>query len=152
MVARIGGEDLQALYEVREVLESLAARRATKRLDSTVMSALLSLVEQHRKALEREDLAGHVRLDMRFHLQIRELAGNQPLAEMLNRLQGQVRLAMHSLWGRDGAPQRALEDHEKILAVLLSSDPDAAEKAARAHITRVRTDLARHMKQEEEKS
>lgn len=151
MVARIGGEDLQSLYEVREMLEGLAARRATERLDSMAKSVLVSLVEQHREALEREDLAGHVRLDMSFHLQIRELAGNQPLAEMLDRLQGQVRLAMHSLWGRYGAPQRALEDHEKILAAVLSSDPDAAEKVARAHITRVRTDLARHMEQEEEK-
>jgi DNA-binding GntR family transcriptional regulator len=150
MVAQLGGEDLQSLYEVREVLEGLAARRATERLDSMAKSALASLVEQHREALEREDLAGHVRLDMRFHLQIRELAGNQPLAEMLDRLQGQVRLAMHSLWGRYAAPQRALEDHEKILAAVLSSDPDAAEKAARAHIARVRTELARHMEQEEE--
>ena len=151
MVARISIENLQELYEVREMLEGLAARRATERLDSTGRRALASLVEQHREAVEREDLAGHMRLDIRFHLRIRELAGNEPLAKMLDHLQGQVRLAMYSLWGRYAAPQRALEDHQKILAAMLSSDPDAAERAARAHITRVRIALARHMEQEEEK-
>jgi len=151
VVARIGVEDLQELYEVREMLEGLAARRATERLDSTARSELASLVEQHREALEREDLEGHVRLDMRFHLQIRKLAGNERLAEMLDRLQGQVRLAMHSLWGRYDAPRHALEDHEKILAAVLSNDPDAAEIAARAHIARVRAALASYVEQEEER-
>lgn len=150
VVARIGVEDLQELYEVREMLEGLAARRATERLDSTARSELASLVEQHREALERKDLEGHVSLDMRFHLRVRELAGNKRLVEMLNRLQGQVRLAMHSLWGRYDAPRRALEDHEKILAAMLGGDPDAVERAARAHIARVRAALASYVEQEEE--
>jgi DNA-binding GntR family transcriptional regulator len=142
MVARVDVEDLYRLYEVRELLEGLAARLATERLDKTALAELEEILNQHRKVLEdREDLAAHIDLDMRFHRQIREIAGNPHLAAVLDGLQGKIQLAMRSLWRSDDAPFNALRDHEKILAAMSSGDPADAEVVARAHIARVRETL-----------
>ena len=142
MVARVDVEDLYRLYEVRELLEGLAARLATERLDNTALAELEEILNQHRKVLEdREDLAAHIGLDMRFHRRIREIAGNPHLADVLDGLQGKIQLAMRSLWRSDDAPLRALRDHEKILASMSSGDPSEAEVVARAHIVRVRETL-----------
>lgn len=143
VVAHVDVEDLYELYEVRELLEGLAARRATERLEGVTLAELEEIVNQHRKVLEAgEGLAVHIELDARFHRRIREIADNPHLVEVLDGLQGKIRLAMRSLWQSDDAPSRALQDHEKILASMSSRDPSAAEVAACAHVARVREALA----------
>lgn len=142
-VMRVTIEDLQNLYEVREVLEGLAALRATERLDEVGRGELESTVAKHERVLaEEKGFIAHMELDMRFHSLIRDYANNHYLTEPLVTLQGKVRLAMHSLWRSDDAPHRALEDHKKILAAISSGDPAAAESEARMHIARIRIALA----------
>lgn len=141
-VARVTVEDLQELYEVREMLEGMAARRVAEHPDEAFSGELASLLEEHDRLLAGPaHFEGHVNMDMRFHRSIREKAGNAYLVEALENLQGKVRLAMHSLWQSDGAPQRALADHRAILQAIQSGDAGAAETAARAHISRLRESL-----------
>ena len=142
VVSDVGIEDLRHIYDVRESLEALAARRATERLDQPAQENLQSIIERHRKSLDREEgVAAHIELDMQFHKQIRELAANQYLTAFLGVLQGQIHLAMHSLWRSDDAPHQALQEHQKIMAAILDNDPDAAEATTRAHIGRIRSQL-----------
>lgn len=142
MVAQVSSEDLQHLYEVREVLEGLATRSATERLDESVQIELEILVDQHRRALDQtKGVATHIELDMAFHKQIRELANNSHLALYLESLQGRIQLAMSALWRSDEASRRAVEEHERILTAMIDRDPLKAEQVARAHIGRVRRDL-----------
>lgn len=152
VVARIGVEDLLQMYEVRELLEGLAARRATERLGGSDKDELEEIVKEHQEALDqRKGLVAHMEQDMRFHRRIRELADNQHLMGMLENLQGKVRLAMHSLWRSDDAPRLALEDHKKILRAISSGGPLEAEAAARSHIARVRAALTEEMENTGEK-
>lgn len=150
VVARVDIEDLQQLYEVRELLEGLAARRATERLDARSLTGLKELVSGHRSALEEgRGLQAHIDFDVKFHRGIREIADSSSLSEFLETLQGKVRLAMHSLWRSEEAPWLALEDHERILAAMAARDPAAAEEAARAHIARLRSSLVSVAESEE---
>lgn len=142
VVARVDIEDLQQLYEVRELLEGLAARRAVERLYPRSLAKLEELVGEHRRALdEGRGVQVHIEYDMNFHRGIRDLADSVSLSEFLETLQGKVQLAMHSLWRSEEAPWLALEDHEGILAAMSAKDPAAAEEAARAHIARLRATL-----------
>lgn len=151
VVASFGTAEVLNLYEIREVLEGLAARRAAERLDSSSKADLQKLVKEHREVLEQgKGFVMHMDLDMQFHRRIRELSGNAQLAELLLNLQGRVRLVMHSLWHNKNAPQRALEDHAVILAALCDGDPSEAESAARAHIARLRKTLVKTIESEAE--
>jgi len=142
IVAHVDCKELIQLYEVRELLEGLAARRATERLQKSSLEELKKILEQHQRALEKDKkLAAYIDLDMRFHRLVRELAGNRHLSEVLDNLQGKVHLAMYSIWRAEDAALLALEDHKKIFEAMSSGNPDAAEAAARAHIVRLRSAL-----------
>lgn len=142
-VARVTVRNLQRLYEVREMLEGLAARRAAENSNAVFTKELARIVAEHERALSgRAHFEMHMEVDMRFHHSIRECVDNVYLVEALENLQGKVRLAMHSLWQSEGAPQRALADHKLILNAIENKDAEAAETTARAHISRLRESFA----------
>jgi DNA-binding GntR family transcriptional regulator len=140
VVALVGGRELAALYEVREVLEGLAARLAIECAGRRLVDALRETIASHARAVADGDMARHLECDMRFHALIREAAGNPALKRMLEEIQTQVRLAMQTTIVT-GGPKRALDDHRAILAAFEKSDAVAAAQAARAHIARLREAL-----------
>ena len=142
VVASITPADLLEIYELREVLEGLAARLAAERASADALAELDDLVARHRAAIEAGDVAGHMELDQAFHRAIRVAAGNGRLLEPLDRLQAQVRIAMGTTRHSPGGMPQAHAEHEGILAALRARDAERAEAAARAHIGRLRESLA----------
>ncbi len=140
-VARLDPVELVPLYEIREVLEGLSARLAAQHADEADLQALGAAHEVHAAALERGDAAHHVPLDMAFHAMLRAAAHHTELDRYLDQVQGKIAIAMLGgnplVWSR-----QAIVEHRAILDAVLARDPDAAEAAARAHICRVRGDLA----------
>lgn len=137
VVAQVGLRELASLYEVREMLEGLAARLAVENAGRRLVYALREVLAGHYRAVEAEDLAGHMETDVRFHALVREAAGNPELVRLLDSIQARVRLAMQ-MTQTSGGPRRALHDHQAILAAIERGDPGAAEQAARAHVARLR--------------
>lgn len=141
VVAMLDPTELVPLYEVREALEGLAARLAATQGEPTQLEALRHAYEEHASALERGEAAQHVPLDMAFHAVLRTASHNDELCSYLERVQGKIAIAMLGgnplLWSR-----QAIVEHEAILRAVLARDPEEAERAARAHIARVRADIA----------
>lgn len=140
VVARIGPRDLAALYEVREVLEGLAARLAVENAGRRLVDQLATALADQERAVETGDMDGHVEADMRFHSLYRRASGNPDVLRLLDELQVRVRLAMLTT-AVAGGPHKALEDHRTIFRAIESGDPAGAELAARAHIARLRKTL-----------
>ncbi|MFA1545981.1 GntR family transcriptional regulator [Actinomadura chokoriensis] len=142
VVARITAADLLEIYELREVLEGLAARLAAERIAADGLAGLRALLDRHRAAVEDGDVARHMELDQAFHRALRHAAGNRRLLEPLDRLQAQVRIAMDTTHRSPGGMPQALAEHEEILAALRDHDAVRAEAVARAHIIRLRQSIA----------
>ena len=136
VIASFGTRDLVEIYELREMLEGLAARLAAERISEAGLVELGAALAAHRRAIADGDEGRHTELDMRFHGILRDAAGNAHLAADLAALQSKIRLAMLSTSVTAG-PARALADHEAILAAVAARDPDEAERVARAHIARL---------------
>ncbi|GAB3556512.1 GntR family transcriptional regulator [Spelaeicoccus albus] len=141
IVASIGAEDLVHIYQLREVLEGLAGRIAAEQIDDAGLSELENILEAHTVAVRTGDVETHMELDARFHRVIRESSDNSRLIESLNRLQGQVRLAMATTHLLGGGMEKALSEHRTIIDSLKSGDPGEAEKVSRNHIERLRHNL-----------
>lgn len=137
VVARIGGAELVSLYEAREALEWAAARLAAQRYTPALRRTLLGLLTAHRAAAEAGNLAQHLELDAAFHREIRLAAQSPVLAQMLDGVQGRVRLAMHST-SVQGGMLLAVDEHQAIFEAICAGDADGAAEAALAHIRRLK--------------
>lgn len=132
-VAAMDAEDVAQLYDVRSVLEGLAAREACRRLTDADGARLTELVRRMERMHDYEDEV--LRLGKEFHSVIEGIAGNSRCTALIRMMRTHIdryrALATH----QRGRPIAAIQEHREVLAALLSGDPDAAEQAMRAHVT-----------------
>lgn len=138
-VTHIRVEDLAPLYEVREVLEGLAAGLSASHATREQLGKLQRNLMSHEAAVAAGNLSQHIELDLEFHALITEASGNPVLVSHLTKIHQKIRLGMIEA-GHAGA-EVALHEHGGILQAILVGDPQLSENLARAHVHRVRNDL-----------
>lgn len=141
VVATPNGQDLQDLYDVREVLEGLVARQAALRATEDDRTALQRMWEEHREAVEVGDLKRHMSTDLQFHKRLRQACRNPRAIVILDQLSNQIRLALFATASKPGNPELALREHRDVLDAVVAQDPDEAEHLARAHVSRIKKSL-----------
>jgi DNA-binding GntR family transcriptional regulator len=121
-------------YELREVIDGLAARLAARQASKEQLVQLQELVKEQRKAVSPWQPGAYTQLNVRFHAAIIAVSGNEYLAAQLPlvRLTSQVFAPAVQLT-RDRA-QAAIAEHGQILDAIRSRDADLAEQLARTHI------------------
>jgi DNA-binding GntR family transcriptional regulator len=145
-VPEVDREDMQELYELREVLDGIAARRvAALPSREALVERLTSLVVAQTAAVAQRDLAGYGDLDVRFHQEILEAAGNGRLRHVAENMIGQLRLGRATSARVPGRPSAALSEHEEIVAAIAAGQPQQAERLARRHVRRSANALDRHL-------
>ncbi|MFD0688179.1 GntR family transcriptional regulator [Actinomadura fibrosa] len=125
------------ISEVRMVIEGLCAAKAAERATAADIEELRGLGERMRAAVASGDVLGYSALNERLHRRVREISGQGTASDVLERLRAQnvrhqFRLAMHP-----GRPNTSLPEHLAIIDAIADRDPDAAERAARAHLRSV---------------
>ncbi|MGD2268817.1 MAG: GntR family transcriptional regulator [Desulfobacterales bacterium] len=134
-VAHPTSKDAEEIYDLREVLEGLAARNAAQRVTEEGAMELKLLIKQSEEYCELEKLREFTQVDVKFHEYIAEIGGNHRLRHALTQIrhQGQFlrRTSMHLLGGKG---YQALAGHKRILEAIICKDPQLAETRAREHI------------------
>ncbi|MFC4496969.1 GntR family transcriptional regulator [Streptomyces ovatisporus] len=125
------------ISEVRMVLEGLCAAKAAEAVTGEEVRELQGIGRSMREAVSGGDLLGYSALNQELHRRVREIGGQQTASRVLERLRGQnvrhqFRLAMHP-----GRPAVSLPEHLAIIDGICTHDPEAAERAARAHLRSV---------------
>jgi|HubBroStandDraft_5_1064220.scaffolds.fasta_scaffold22376_3 DNA-binding GntR family transcriptional regulator len=135
VVAQLTVEDLEEIYEVREVLEGLASRNAAIRATPEVIGQLESLVERMRETIPPGDENTFSDLDMEFHATIAGASGNSRLKNLLAGMRTANAVAHFRPDFRPHNPRtaRSLEEHAELLAAIRDRDPETADRLARAH-------------------
>jgi DNA-binding GntR family transcriptional regulator len=125
------------LYEMRAMLDGLAARLAAERGAERARLEGPAYLDLGRAAVKSGSLNEQIEADMRFHAFINELSGNPLIGETtaphwpyLRRVMGEVL--------RDDVqmPQSILNEHVAILDAVIAGDGTRAETLSRDHITR----------------
>lgn len=128
-------DDLLELYELREAVDGLAARRAANarnRADAT--AALAELIEKQRAVVSSGNLQAYSELDLQFHRLIWHAAGSRRLLPIAENLIAQVRLGNRLSAQAPGRLPSALVEHEAILRAIENGDARAAERVVRRHV------------------
>lgn len=133
-VVSVCTDELLDAYALREVIDGLAAREASKRLDAAALERLLELIDEQRKSIDPWAPQEYTNLNVQFHASILELAANKFLSREipLVRMTSQV-FTPSSMLKRDRAA-RAVEEHREIVEAIRSGDGDQSEAIARQHI------------------
>ncbi len=148
-VKRLSTRELARLFEVREVLEGLAARRAAPRITRAEVDRLTAMFRGLDLSPQGPALQRYIECDRAFHLRLIELAGNAFLAHAMDA----VNLMVFTYqMGLARPPAETIREHWVILAALRKQDPDASEAAMRAHMRRTVERMEREADAEERSS
>lgn len=135
------------IYDVREVLESLAVRRAVQNSDPQVWREFLQECDSE---FERRVLGGEIELYEKTFNRLRaaiiKAAANPVLEAMLNSVQEQTQLIMRRVLVLPGRIERGLADLRSCLEAMAAGDAEEAERLRRVGIRRAIDDLTRYQR------
>lgn len=133
-VAVLNLAEAAELYDVREVLDGLAARLAARRADPAALGALTRALARMARCVERDDANQWFPAHVAFHDGIFHAAGNARLQAMSSVVRLSIRHFHPLLLRTANRLEDALREHRGILAAIVARDEAGAERLARAHI------------------
>lgn len=131
-VARMDIAQAEELYEMREVVEGLAARLAARNATTLDLDALSRLMNARPEG-ETDELA-FLRINDQFHQKIYEMSRNRYVmrtADILLNSIGMIRIS--STVGYE-FKDTSLTEHQEIFEAIERGDTQAAEEVARRHV------------------
>jgi GntR family transcriptional regulator of vanillate catabolism len=131
VVRRLSLRELALTFEIREVLEGLAARRAAQRITDEQLAGLRALFDDVGIEETPANHQDYLLRDWKFHTSILEIGDSQPLTHSMQSLH----IMVLAFGGGVVRPiKQGLAEHEPLFDALEKRDPDAAEAAMRWHI------------------
>lgn len=137
-VAPLEAQAIAQVYEVRAVLDGLAARRAVRaktQLDPTAIA-------EGRTAAAGQRIGPMIDADVKFHHVIYAASGNPLIAETANHHWHHIRRAMGAVLQTVGLRRVVWDEHEAILQAINRGDADGAERLAYEHCERAGQHIA----------
>lgn len=134
VVEGVTEQDINDIYEIRKLIEGLAARWATEKMTKDKLKDLkdtLDLMEFYTLKGETDKISV---MDTKFHDIIFQACDSKPLRSVLTNLHHFIQRARLVSIGVSGRAQNALKEHQKIYEAIYNKDANAAEKAVQKHI------------------
>jgi DNA-binding GntR family transcriptional regulator len=129
MVAPLDALRIEQTYQVRAVLDGLAAREAARR-GVRLSPDLLAL---GRKAEAGDRIGSMIEADLKFHQAIYEASANPLIKEAANHQWQHIRRAMGAVLAHASLRETVWDEHAQILDAVNSGNAALAEELARAH-------------------
>jgi DNA-binding GntR family transcriptional regulator len=152
-VHRFSPEEMVRVFELREVLEGLAARRASRRISDGQARKLRTFFQDFKTSDRWEDLERYGEEDRRFHQFLVEIGGDEILSNILETYN--IVTSSYLVGFRGGLvrpPRETLSEHRALIDAIARKDPEKAEQAARTHLRRSREKLSKEIEEEGEKN
>jgi len=132
-VATLDHSQLGELYEVRRVVEGLAARLAARHAAPEEIRVLREMAEADRALID--DPTALSLANRRFHRQLHRASHNRYLNQMLRSMRRSMALLSSTTLGAPGRGAQSLDEHDAIAAALAARDEAGAQDAAERHIS-----------------
>jgi GntR family transcriptional regulator, rspAB operon transcriptional repressor len=142
-------DDIAESFDLRRILEKYAVELMVLNASDEDMDILARLVDEMRKLANQKEIEQvypqYLELDHEFHRQLVRLSGNQRLREAHERenLHSQMARIRYRAYERE--LNVAQEEHERILAALLSRDRNMVAEQIDIHLQRAKRSLLSDM-------
>jgi DNA-binding GntR family transcriptional regulator len=142
LVLPVSAAEIADVLEARELVETHTAGRAVDRAEA-VVPELRDRLADMRAAQAAGDTVAFTTADRGFHRVIVAAAGNAVLTGLYDSLRDrQLRMGVEYVRSGSERMDRALAEHEEILAALTSGDRERVRRSVRRHTSTVRATLA----------
>ena len=121
-------------YEIRAVMEGLAARNAAERHAADAAREGPALIARGRDAVRRGHVAKMIAADMAFHDFVYRLSDNPLIGEAMSPQWAWTQRVIGEVLAHDEQPRDIWDQHEAILQAIAAGDAKQAETLARRHI------------------
>lgn len=133
-VKRLNRKDVEEIYEIRRLLEGLAARQAAPVIDNKELKRLSLLLEKAKRSLGSDDRRICIDLDIRLHDVILKNCQNSRLISIMNNLNTLIHVFRVRVARNKEKARQALKEHEAVLEAIKERDAEKAEKMMMEHI------------------
>ena len=127
-------EEMISIFELREVLEGLAARRAAEGIGHRDIDKLRRYFHAFDGSAPITDIGTYAREDREFHSFVTELGSREFLKSVLRSFN--IITFSYQLASSEGLvrnPEDTLQEHKAIISAISDRDPAAAERLMRRH-------------------
>jgi len=137
IVRQFTKEEMVYIFELREVLEGLAARRTADQISPNQIKQLRTFFEAFKGLKPISDYAGYAKEDKRFHNFVIELGGKEFLSSILASYNIiSFSYQVESYGGLVRAPDETIREHLAIIQAIHDKNSASAEELMRLHLRR----------------
>ncbi len=136
LVTELRIEDLEEIYELRQLLEERAARQALPALDEDGLERVALAAQDCLIAAEAGDVAAELEANRRFHFGLLESSGRPHIMRSIRLLWDSTEAYRALYYNSPEERREAVAAHERILAAVRSGSADALVAELDAHRAR----------------
>jgi DNA-binding GntR family transcriptional regulator len=131
VVAKPSIAQVSEIFELQQLLESIAGRQATVLRTDADLAELQAMLADHTAT---DDPPTWEQGNVAFHTRLYEIAQKPLVTEMIRLLRNRSRLYVHMLAASPQGRHRADSEHLQMLAALADRDADRIEALIRLHL------------------
>jgi GntR family transcriptional repressor for pyruvate dehydrogenase complex len=142
LVFALDGETgIHDLFELRRIIDCVAAALAAARRRDVHLHAMRTAIEEMETALAANGRDERfIGADLRFHLATAEATGNRLIVYSMQAARDVVTRALEQVVHVPRSPESAIVEHRAVLEAVEAGNPDWARNAMREHLERVERD------------
>jgi len=127
-------DEVDALYDVRIILETAAAERTNLPCDPEITTRLESIALRHKQAVTEQDFRAVFWLNQEFHEVQYSCCGNPRLAELIGKHARAAQPIRVVKYEDEAHMEQVVSQHFDIIAAMNGTSQDALVAAVRAHL------------------
>lgn len=146
-------QEMVSIFELREVLEGLAARRAAANITDSQVGELQRFFHPFKNQGDISDLRSYAREDRRFHSFVTEVGAKEFLKSILQTYN--FITASYQYLSTEGLvrpPNETIEEHLAVIKAISERNPEAAEILMRRHLRKTIAHLKEDIEKEKQES
>ena len=133
MVARVDPARLLNLYQVRGVLDGLAASLCAKNVTNELQDTLDRIIEDGHKAQKSRSIKALAEADIKFHRTLYTYSGNPEITKIADASWSHLVRSMHQVLENDDLHIGIWEDHRDIAEAIFAGDQKLSQELATYH-------------------
>jgi DNA-binding GntR family transcriptional regulator len=149
-VRQFSKQEMVHIFELREVLEGLAARRVAMEISDDQIQKLQGFFKNVNVLKDSENLKKYAEEDRQFHNFLIEIGGKEFIAGILETYN--IIIFSYQVDAYEGLvrfPEETIPEHRAIIEAISNKDPVRAEQLIRLHISNTTKKLRREVENNE---